>query len=203
MFCFICHLAVPLSTLGYYREDSSTNPIFNFVFYSFFLTKKLRLASWGRVLKPGWVLSGVWMNTLKAVLQEFNPRVLCIERRVGRKRDVNLLYKTISTMLIWNCYPRSVTRSYYRGAAGALLVYDISRWVKFCFYFQNVRDKLIYAHCNSKSIMKNELVRHPVIINERLNNERLKDSFLPIKICKSLHFKNVISGEAYGKIFNW
>lgn len=66
----------------------------------FFLTKKLRLASWGRVLKPGWVLSGVWMNTLKAVLQEFNPRVFCIERRVGRKRDVNLLYKTISTMLI-------------------------------------------------------------------------------------------------------
>ena len=50
--------------------------------------------------------------------------------------------------------------------------------------------------------MKNELVRRPVIINERLNNERLKDSFLPIKICKSLYFKNVISGEAYGKIFN-
>jgi len=36
-----------------------------------------------------------------------------------------------------NCYSsdRSVTRSYYRGAAGALLVYDIAKYVKPLFIY--------------------------------------------------------------------
>ena len=44
---------------------------------------------------------------------------------------VNLSSKSVK-LQVWDTAGqerfRSVTRSYYRGAAGALLVYDISRW---------------------------------------------------------------------------
>uniref|UniRef100_A0A8C0KRA4 RAB4B, member RAS onco family n=1 Tax=Canis lupus dingo TaxID=286419 RepID=A0A8C0KRA4_CANLU len=47
-------------------------------------------------------------------------------------RVVNVGGKTVK-LQIWDTAGqerfRSVTRSYYRGAAGALLVYDITRWV--------------------------------------------------------------------------
>lgn len=48
-------------------------------------------------------------------------------------RVVNVGGKTVK-LQIWDTAGqerfRSVTRSYYRGAAGALLVYDITRWVQ-------------------------------------------------------------------------
>lgn len=85
---------------------------------------------------------------------EFGSRTLLLE-----KRSIKLQ--------IWDTAGqesfRSITRSYYRGAAGALLVYDITRRES----FDHIQKWLIEAHTNGSSEMVMILIGNKSDLEQR------------------------------------
>ena len=90
--------------------------------------KSIKLQIWDTAGQVGWNL-----DITKSRAQMFNGEWLRHYRNDFGMSDARS--KSWRAYMVYSnvvSFVRSVTRSYYRGAAGALLVYDISKWVP-CF----------------------------------------------------------------------